>query len=110
MNIEIWDLYSLSLKESISIKINLIDDIHLINFIPWNNKYTLIIKGNYIYVLDIENKNIISKMIGCFRNTNRQIYCKKTKSNIYGQSLLFWCNNKYISLLSSNDFSLKIFD
>ena len=110
MNIEIWDLYSLSLKESISMKINLIDDIHLINFIPWNNKYTLIINGNYIYVFDIENKNIISKMIGCFRNTNRQIYYKKTTSNIYGQSLLFWCNNKYISLMSSNDFSLKIFD
>jgi WD40 repeat protein len=110
MNIEIWDLYSLSLKESISMKINLIDDIHLINFIPWNNKYTLIINGNYIYVFDIENKNIISKMIGCFRNTNRQIYYKKTTSNIYGQSLLFWCNNKYISLLSTNDFSLKIFD
>ena len=46
-------------------------------------------------------------MIGCFRNTNRQVYCKKAISNIYGQSLLFWCNNKYISLLSTNDFSLK---
>ena len=110
MNIEIYDLYNLSLKESISLKINLVNDIHLVNFIPWNNKYTLIINENYIYVFDIENKIIISKMIWCYRNTNRQIYYKKIISNIYGQSLLFWCNNKCISLLSSNDFSIKVFD
>lgn len=110
MYIEMWDLYNLSLKESISININLIDDIYLINFIPWNNKYTLIINSNYIYVFDIENKKIISKTIGCFRNTKRQIYYKKAISNIYGQSLLFWCNNRYISLLSGNDFFLKVID
>ena len=112
MHLEIWDLYNLSLKEKISINVNIIDDTYLFGIIPWNNKYILLIDGdnNYIYVIDVINNKINSKINGCFRNNIRQIYCKKIIHKKYGESLLVWCYNRYISLFSSNNFSIKIFD
>ena len=88
------------------------DDTYLFGIIPWNNKYILLIDGdnNYIYVIDVINNKINSKINGCFRNNIRQIYCKKIIHKKYGESLLVWCYNRYISLFSSNNFSIKIFD
>ena len=112
MNLEIWNLYNLSLKVKISIGINFISEIYLYNIIPWNNKNILLIDGNenYIYCIDIIINKVVSKVIGCFKNNIRQIYCKKIINNVYGESLLTWCYNRYLSLFSSNNFSLKIFD
>ena len=111
MNLEIWDLYELNLKKKISININIVDDIYLFGIIPWNNIYILLIDGNnnYIYVIDVLSNKIICKFNGCFRNNIRQIYYKKIINKIYGESLLMWCSNRYISLFSSNDFSFEIF-
>ena len=112
MNLEIWDLYNLNLKEKISINANINEDINLFEIIRWNNRYLLLIDGdnNYIYVIDVLYNKIYSKLIGCFRNNIRKIYYKKIINKIYGESLLIWCSNRHISLLSSNDFSFEIFD
>ena len=112
MNLEIWDLYHLSLKTKISINVNIIDDTYLFGIIPWNNNYIVLIDGdnNFIYIIDVHYNKVYTKIIGCFRNNIRQIYCKKIISKKYGESLLVWCYNRYISLYSSNDFSIKLFD
>ena len=112
MNLEIWNLYNLSLKIKISIGINFISETYLYNIIPWNNKFILLIDGNenYIYCIDVIINKVVSKIIGCFKNNIRQIYCKKIINNVYGESLLTWCYNRYLSLFSPNNFSLKIFD
>jgi hypothetical protein len=112
MNLEIWNLYNLSLKDKISINVNFISETYLYNIIPWNNKYILLIDGNenYIYIIDVIINKVVSKIIGCFKNNIRQIYCKKIIHNVYGESLLAWCHNRYLFLFSSNNFSLKIFD
>ena len=108
MNLEIWNLYNLSLKDKISININFISETYLYNIIPWNNKYILLIDGNenYIYIIDLIIKKVVSKIIGCFKNNIRQIYCKKIIHNVYGESLLAWCHNRYLFLFSSNNFSI----
>lgn len=112
MNLEIWDLYNLCLKKQIPIKANLIDDTYLFGIIPWSNRYILLYDGdnNYIYVLDVKFCNVLSKISGSFKNNIRQIFCKKIISKKYGESLLVWCYNRHISLFSSNDFYIKIFD
>ena len=111
MNLEIWDLYNLCLKHKISINIHIIEDSYLFNIVPWNNKYILLIDGdnNYIYIIDVIINKIVSKISGCFKNNIRQIHYKKIINNIYGESLLVWCYNRYLSLFSSNNFSLQIF-
>ena len=112
MNLEIWDLYNLSLKENISININLDNDNNLLNIVPWNNKYLLIIdeKDNFIYVIDIISNIIVSKIVGSFKNNNKPIYFKKIMDKKYGESLLLWCNNRHISLLSTHIILINIFD
>lgn len=112
MNLEIWDLYNLSLKENISININLDNDNNLLNIVPWNNKYLLIIeeKDNFIYVIDIISNIIVSKIVGSFKNNNKPIYYKKIMDKKYGESLLLWCNNRHISLLSTHIILINIFD
>ena len=112
MNLEIWDLYNLSLKENINININLENDNNLLNIVPWNNKYLLIIdeKDNYIYVIDIISNFIVSKIVGTFKNNNKPIYYKKIMDKKYGESLLLWCNNRHISLISTPIILIKIFD
>ena len=112
MNLEIWDLYNLSLKENISININLDNDNNLLNIVPWNNKYLLIIdeKDNFIYILDIISNIIVSKIVGSFKNNNKPIYYKKIMDKKYGESLLLWCNNRHISLLSTHIILINIFD
>ena len=112
MNLEIWDLYHLSLKTKISINVNIIDDTYLFGIIPWNNNYIVLIDGdnNFIYIIDVHYNKVYTKITGYFRNNIRQIYCKKIISKKYGESLLVWCYNRYISLYSSNDFSIKLFD
>ena len=112
MNLEIWDLYNLCLKKQIPIKANLIDDTYLFGIIPWSNRYILLYDGdnNYIYVLDVKFCNVLSKISGSFKNNIRQIFCQKIISKKYGESLLVWCYNRHISLFSSNDFYIKIFD
>ena len=112
MNLEIWDLYHLSLKTKISINVNIIDDTYLFGIIPWNNNYIVLIDGdnNFIYIIDVHYNKVYTKITGCFRNNIRQIYCKKIISKKYGESLLVWCYNRYISLYSSHDFSIKLFD
>ena len=112
MNLEIWDLYHLSLKTKISINVNIIDDTYLFGIIPWNNNYIVLVDGdnNFIYIIDVHYNKVYTKITGCFRNNIRQIYCKKIISKKYGESLLVWCYNRYISLYSSNDFSIKLFD
>ena len=112
MNLEIWDLYNLCLKHKISINIHIVEDSYLFNIVLWNNKYILLIDGdnNYIYIIDVIINKTVSKINGCFKNNIRQIHCKKIINNIYGESLLVWCYNRYISLFSSNNFSLQIFD
>ena len=112
MNLEIWDLYNLSLKENISININLINDNNLLNIVPWNNKYLMIIneKDNYIYVIDIISNIIVSKIVGCFKNNNKPIYYKKIMDKKYGESLLLWSNNRHIYLLSTPIILINIFD
>ena len=111
MNLEIWDLYNLSLKENISINIDLINDINLLNIVPWNNKYLLIIdeNDNFIYVIDIISNIIVSKIVGCFKNNNKPIYYKKIMDKKYGESLLLWSNNRNISLLSTPIILINIF-
>ena len=108
MNLEIWDLYNLSLKENISININLDNDNNLLNIVPWNNKYLLIIdeKDNFIYVIDIISNIIVSKIVGSFKNNNKPIYFKKIMDKKYGESLLLWCNNRHISLIASDIYIL----
>ena len=112
MHLEIWDLYNLSLKERISLNVNIIDDTYLFGILLWNNHYLLLIDSdnNFIYVIDVIYNKIYSKINGCFRNNIRQIYCKKIIHKKYGESLLVWCYNRYISLYSSNTLTLKIFD
>ena len=112
MHLEIWDLYNLSLKERISLNVNIIDDTYLFGILPWNNHYLLLIDSdnNFIYVIDVIYNKIYSKLNGCFRNNIRQIYFKKIFLKKYGESLLIWCYNRYISLYSSNTLTLKIFD
>ena len=112
MNLEIWDLYNLSLKEKISININNIKDSNLFAIMPWNNRYLLLIDGdnNSFYIIDTILNQINLKLNAHFRNNIRQIYCKKIISKKYGESLLAWCCNRYITLFSSNNFFIKIFD
>ena len=51
MNLEIWDLYNLSLKENINININLENDNNLLNIVPWNNKYKYV---TYAYNISVK--------------------------------------------------------
>ena len=112
IHLEIWDLYNLSLKGKISLNINTVDNTYLFGILAWNNHYILLIDGdnNFIYVIDVIYNKIYSKIIGCFKNNIRQIYCKKIIHKKYGESLLVWCYNRPITLFSSNDFNLRIFD
>ena len=64
MNLEIWDLYNLCLKDKISIDLNLINNTYYLSIIPWNYQYILIINSNntYIYIINI-NTGISSKIL-----------------------------------------------
>ena len=104
MNLEIWDLYNLCLKDKISIDLNLINNTYYLSIIPWNYQYILIINSNntYIYIINI-NTGISSKILVNFRNNNKKVYIKKLLIKKYGESLLFWCPNRYMSLFSPNN-------
>ena len=112
MNLEIWDLYNLSLKEKISININIMNDDNLFGIMPWNNRYILLIDvdNNFFYVIDVISNKIYLKLNAHFKNNIRPIYCRKIISKKFGESLLVWCCNRYISLFSSNNFFVKLFD
>ena len=99
---EIWDLYELNLKEKIMMKTNLINDAYLLNIIPWNYKYILFSDGdkNFIYVIDLEIKKIINKIHAKSTNDMNHVYFKKIKIKEFGESLIVWKHNSYMSLFT----------
>ena len=99
---EIWDLYELNLKEKIKMKPNFINDAYLLKIIPWNYKYILFSDGdkNYIYVIDLESNKIVHRIHARSTNDMNHIYCEKIKSKEYGESLVIWKHNSYMSLLT----------
>ena len=102
--LEIWDLYELSLKQKIIINRMLINDAYLLNIIPWNYKYILFSDGNknYLYVINLEANKIVSKICTKYTNDINHIYFKKVISEEYGESLIVWKHNNFISLFSIN--------
>ena len=105
--LEIWDLYELNLKEKIIISRNLINDAYLLNIIPWNYKYILFSDGNKndLFVFEFEAKKIISKINTKYKNDTNHIYLKKVFYKEYGESLIMWKHNNFISLFSLNELS-----
>ena len=105
--LEIWDLYELNLKEKIIISRNLINDAYLLNIIPWNYKYILFSDGNKndLFVFEFETKKIISKINTKYKNDTNHIYLKKVFYKEYGESLIMWKHNNFISLFSLNELS-----
>ena len=103
-HLEIWDLYELNLKEKIFINRNIINDTFLLNITPWNYKYILFSDGNknYLYVIDLEINKIISKIAAKSWNDINHIYCKKINIKEFGESLIVWKHNNYMSLFAIN--------
>ena len=99
---EIWDLYELNLKDKIMMKANLINDAYLLNIIPWNYKYILFSDGdkNFIYVIDLETNKIVNRIHAKSTNDMNHIYFKKIKIKGFGESLIIWKHNSYMSLFT----------
>ena len=102
INLEIWDLYELSLKRNIIMNRSIVNEPYLLNIIPWNHKYILFSDGNknLIYSINIETKEIFSKIDTKSKNDFNHIYCKKIVNKDFGESLLVWKHKNYIYLYS----------
>ena len=65
-------------------------------------KYILFSDGNknLIYSINIETKEIFSKIDTKSKNDFNHIYCKKIVNKDFGESLLVWKHKNYIYLYS----------
>ena len=77
--------------------------------IPWNYKYFLLSDGNqnFIYLIDLDKNQIISKIKTKYINDTNHIYLKKILSKEYGECLITWKHNNNISLFSKENDSTE---